>query len=343
MKPLSYFCTGLLFIIACQHQNDSKESTGENHNSEPRQTTIERIHPSLDQILSTDAELEILAEGFDWTEGPLWLEEQKMLIFSDIPPNAVYSWNEERGIKDYLNPSGYTSEVEREGEVGSNGLLLSPGGKLVLCQHGDRRLAEMNAPLGYPEPDYTTIVDNFQGKKLNSPNDAVYSSSGDLYFTDPPYGLEKNIEDPLKELDFQGVYKLDVQNDLHLLTDQMTRPNGIALSIDERKLYVANSDPERAIWMEYSIQEDGTLDKGRVLYDATEQVGKSKGLPDGLKVHPSGVIFATGPGGVWILSAKGIHLGTILTGQATSNCAFGNDYQYLYITADMYLMRIALL
>lgn len=342
MKHLSYFCAGVLLFTGCQQQKNSEESTAEDI-PETDETVVERIDPALDQIISLDAEVEILAEGFDWTEGPLWLEEQSMLIFSDIPPNTIYSWSEKHGKKVYVNPSGYTSETERGGEVGSNGLLLNPEGKLVLCQHGDRRLAVMNAPLGYPEPDYTTIVDNFQGKKLNSPNDAAYSSSGDLYFTDPPYGLEKNMDDPLKELDFQGVYKFDAQGQLHLLTDQMTRPNGIALSIDERKLYVANSDPEQAIWMEYNIQKDGQLDEGRVLYDATEWVGKTKGLPDGLKVHPSGVIFATGPGGVWIFSVEGNHLGTIHTGQATSNCAFGNDNQYLYITADMYLMRIALL
>lgn len=342
MKHLSYFCVGVLLFTGCQQQENSEESTAEDI-PETDETAVERVDPALDQIISLDAALEILAEGFDWTEGPLWLEEEKMLIFSDIPPNTIYSWSEKHGKKVYVNPSGYTSETERGGEVGSNGLLLNPEGKLVLCQHGDRRLAVMNAPLGYPEPDYTTIVDNFQGKKLNSPNDAAYSSSGDLYFTDPPYGLEKNMDDPLKELDFQGVYKFDAQGQLHLLTDQMTRPNGIALSIDERKLYVANSDPEQAIWMEYNIQKDGQLDEGRVLYDATEWVGKTKGLPDGLKVHPSGVIFATGPGGVWIFSVEGNHLGTIHTGQATSNCAFGNDNQYLYITADMYLMRIALL
>ncbi len=342
MKHLSYFCAAVLLFTGCQQQKNSKESTAEDI-PEIDETVIERVNPALDQIIGLNAELEILADGFDWTEGPLWLEEEKMLIFSDIPPNTIYSWSEEHGKKVYINPSGYTGETERGGEVGSNGLILNPEGKLVLCQHGDRRLAVMNAPLGYPEPDYTTIVDNFQGKKLNSPNDAAYSSSGDLYFTDPPYGLEKNMDDPLKELDFQGVYKFDAQGQLHLLTDQMTRPNGIALSIDERKLYVANSDPEQAIWMEYNIQKDGQLDEGRVLYDATEWVGKTKGLPDGLKVHPSGVIFATGPGGVWIFSAQGNHLGTIHTGQATSNCAFGNDNQYLYITADMYLMRIALL
>jgi gluconolactonase len=188
-----------------------------------------------------------------------------------------------------------------------------------------------------------TIVDNFQGKKLNSPNDAAFSDSGDLYFTDPPYGLEKNVDDPLKELDFQGVYKLDTQGELYLLTDRMTRPNGIALSVDQTKLYVANSDPEQAIWMEYNILEDGSIDQGRIFYDATSEVGKVKGLPDGLKVHPSGTIFATGPGGVWIFSPEGKHLGTISTGQATSNCALGNGNRYLYITADMYLMRVALL
>ena len=341
MKPFIYFFTFALLLTGCQ-QKPSDEST-EAATSVTGELSVERVDPALDQIISLDAELEILAEGFDWTEGPLWLEEQSMLIFSDIPPNTVYSWSEADGKKLYLNPSGYTSDVTREGEVGSNGLLLDPQGNLVLCQHGDRRLAIMNSPLGNPEPDYTTIVDNYQGKKLNSPNDAAYSSSGALYFTDPPYGLELNVDDPLKELDFQGVYKLDVQNKLHLLTDQMTRPNGIALSVDEHKLYVANSDPERAIWMEYNIQEDGQLDEGRVLYDATEWVGKTKGLPDGLKVHPSGVIFATGPGGVWVFSAEGGHLGTIHTGQATSNCAFGNNNQYLYITADMYLMRLALL
>jgi gluconolactonase len=201
----------------------------------------------------------------------------------------------------------------------------------------------MNAPLGFPEPDYTTIVDNYQGKKLNSPNDATFSSTGALFFTDPPYGLEKNMKDPLKELAFQGVYKLEPDGRLHLLTDKMTRPNGIALSVDETKLYVANSDPNQAVWMEFNIQPDGQLDEGRLFYDATELVGKTKGLPDGLKVHPTGIIFATGPGGVWVFSAEGNHLGTIHTGQATSNCALGNNKKYLYITADMFLMRIALL
>ena len=342
MKISASLLIGLFLLAYCQPKQAEEQSEIANE-SEQSEVSIERNDPALDQLISPEASIEILAEGFDWTEGPLWLEQEGKLIFSDIPPNTIYSWSEEEGKKVYLNPSGYTGELERGGEVGSNGLLLSPDGKLVLCQHGDRRMAIMNAPLGFPEPDYTTIIDNFEGKKLNSPNDATYSGQGELFFTDPPYGLEKNVDDPLKELGFQGVYKLDSQGEIHLLTDQMTRPNGIALSVDESKLYVANSDPERAIWMEFNITDDGLVDEGRIFYDATEWVGKTKGLPDGLKVHPSGVIFATGPGGVWIFDASGKHLGTIRTGQATSNCALDTNNRYLYITADMYLMRVALI
>ena len=348
MKQIWQVLVCILLLASCQQKQQQPDSVQSKETSpviEAEGISIERASPFLDQVIGREAEVEVLAEGFDWTEGPLWLEQQNMLIFSDIPPNTIYSWKADWGaeVKMYLKPSGYTGEAERGGEVGSNGLLLSPEGNLVLCQHGDRRVAKMSAPLDNPRPDYTTIIDNYQGKKLNSPNDATYSRSGDLYFTDPPYGLEQNINDPLKELDFQGVYKLDAEGQLHLLTDQMTRPNGIALSVDESKLYVANSDPEKAIWMEFNFMEDGSIDEGSVLYDATEWVGKTKGLPDGLKVHPSGTIFATGPGGVWVFSQEGEHLGTIKTGQATSNCALGNNNQYLYITADMYLMRVALL
>jgi len=347
MKYLWFTATVLVMLADCQPRQKPEADTPEAEPVTPaieaEGVFIESKDPLLDQIIGPEAKVEVLAEGFDWTEGPLWLEQVNKLIFSDIPPNIIYSWSEETGKEIYLTPSGYTGDAERGGEVGSNGLLLNPEGKLVLCQHGDRRLAVMNASLGSPAPDYATVVDHYQGKKLNSPNDAAFSSSGDLFFTDPPYGLEGNIDDPLKELEFQGVYRLDTQGQLHLLTDKMSRPNGIALSVDESKLYVANSDPDQAIWMEFNILKDGRIDEGRVFYDATEWVGKIKGLPDGMKVHPSGTIFATGPGGVWIFNEEGRHLGTIHTGQATSNCALGNNNQYLYITADMYLMRVALL
>jgi len=200
----------------------------------------------------------------------------------------------------------------------------------------------MEASLTQPKPVFTTLADKFEGKKLNSPNDAVYKSNGDLYFTDPPYGLEKNADDPAKELPFQGVYRLAQDGTLHLLTKDLSRPNGLAFSPDEKTLYVANSDPQKAIWMAYDVQPNGNIANGRVFYDATALVNKEKGLPDGLKVNQEGYLFATGPGGIWIFDQNAKHMGTIRTGQATSNCAFTTDESTLYMTADDYLMRVKL-
>jgi len=303
---------------------------------------IERLSPELDDILPSNATIEILAEGFDWSEGPLWVPAHEFLLFSDIPPNSIYQWKENDSISLYLKPSGYTGSEARNGEPGSNGLLLDANGQLVLCQHGDRRIARMNAPVDNPQPEYETIVDSYEGKRLNSPNDATYHSNGDLYFTDPPYGLPQNVDDPTKELDFQGVYRYASDGSLTLLTKELSRPNGIAFSPDEKTLYVANSDPERAIWMAYNVASDGNIQNGRVFHDATSLVGQEKGLPDGLKTDAKGNIFATGPGGVWIFNPEGKVLGKIKTGQATSNCAFNDDYSVLFITADMYLLRVVL-
>jgi gluconolactonase len=196
--------------------------------------------------------------------------------------------------------------------------------------------------LANPQPNYETIVDRYQGKRFNSPNDATFNKAGDLYFTDPPYGLEGNMNDPAKEIPFQGVYRLKAgSTEAELLIDSITRPNGIAFSPDEKTLYVASSDPEKAIWMAYTMV-DNQLTGGRIFYDVTEMVGKEKGLPDGLKTHSSGTIFATGPGGVWIFSQAGKVLGKIKTGQATAICALDATENYLYITADMFLLRVRL-
>lgn len=304
--------------------------------------SIERMDPALDGIIPANAVIEVLAEGFDWTEGPVWVDSLKALLFCDIPKNTVFKWSAENGIETYLTPSGYTGDAPRGGETGSNGLLLSPEGKLVLCQHGNRQVAVMDASLLRPEPRFVPLANQYNQKKLNSPNDATFNKLGDLFFTDPPYGLEKNVDDPLKELSFQGVYCLKNNGTLMLLTDQMSRPNGIGLSPDQKKLYVANSDPGQAIWMEYILNEDGTLGNGKVFYDATHLVGAEKGLPDGLKVNRKGTIFATGPGGVWIFSADARPLGLIRTGEATANCALAENDSVLYITADMYLLRVKL-
>ncbi|MBX2875928.1 MAG: SMP-30/gluconolactonase/LRE family protein [Saprospiraceae bacterium] len=334
----------LFFLFSCEAKKAEEQKEEETTTTTFQNTgEIEKLQDQLDQFLSPGTLPEIIAEGFDWSEGPLWIADKKMLLFSDIPPNSIYSWTEKEGKKLYLKPSGYTGDKDRSGEPGSNGLLLNKDGQLVLCQHGDRRLAIMNAPLEAPAAQFITLTDSYDGKRFNSPNDATYNSKGELFFTDPPYGLEGNMDDPSKELPFQGVYKLGIDGETVLLTDEMTRPNGIALSPDEKTLYVANSDPKKAIWMAFDLTDNG-VENGRVLFDATSMVGpERKGLPDGLKVHKSGNLFATGPGGVLILSPTGQHLGTILTGQATSNCAFNDDQSQLFMTADMYVMRIDIL
>ncbi|HEX6890941.1 MAG TPA: SMP-30/gluconolactonase/LRE family protein [Chryseolinea sp.] len=302
---------------------------------------IERIDPALDAIVNNDAKVEIIAEGFEWSEGPLWLSDQNMLIFSDVPKNIVYKWSEGKDAEVYLTPSGYTGDNSPySGEEGSNGLFLSNDGKLVLCQHGDRKVSVMDAPLNAPAAKFLPLADNYQGKKLNSPNDGTFNSKGDLFFTDPPYGLPKQAEDSTKEIPFQGVYRVS-NGQIVLLTDSVTRPNGIALFPGEKTLIVANSDPAKAVWYAFDLAENDSIASGRVFYDATQNTNE-KGLPDGLKIDKAGNVFATGPGGVWIFSREGKLLGKIKIPEATSNCALSPDEKTLFITADMYVVRVKL-
>lgn len=303
--------------------------------------SIERIDPALDAIVSPTAQPEIIAEGFEWSEGPLWLEETKTLIFSDVPKNTIHQWTEEKGLSVYLTPSGYTSSVPRGGEMGSNGLALTPDGKLVLCQHGDRRIAIMNAPINAPKPDFITVSDNIDGKKLSSPNDATVRSNGDVFFTDPPYGLPKQADDSTKETPFNGVYKAS-GGKTTLLVDSLTRPNGIAFLPGEKTFIVANSDPDKAIWYAFDLAEHDSVTNARIFYNATEEAKHEKGLPDGFKVDKQGNIFASGPGGVWIFNAQGKVLGKIKIPEATSNCALSADEKTLYLTSDMYVLRVKL-
>lgn len=278
----------------------------------------------------------------------MWVpEDGGYLLFSDIPPNRVMKWRRGAAASVYLEQSGFLGPTPRPehiapDEPGSNGLLLDPQGRLVLCQHGERQVGRMLAPLAAPAARYEPLADAFDGKRFNSPNDAVFHKNGDLYFTDPPYGLTQKMQDPDKDLPFQGVYRRTKAGEVQLLTAAMSRPNGIAFSPDYRTLYVANSDPQRAIWMEFTVLEDGLLGDGRVLFDATAMVPRLKGLPDGLKLDRHGNLFATGPGGVLVLTPNGEHLGTLCTGEATSNCAFGEDGRSLFVTADSYLLRIRL-
>jgi gluconolactonase len=314
---------------------------------------IERLDPAFDALVPPDAKLEIIVDGLDWCEGPLWIPRPGepgagggFLIFSDIPPNKIYRWDAKSGKQEYLYPAGYTGTTPRGGESGTNGSTLDRDGRLILCQHGDRRIARMDAPLDQPEPKYVTVAGEYDGKRFNSPNDAVAHSSGAIYFTDPPYGLDHYQDDvskiPGKELPYQGVYRVTPDGTVTLLTKELERPNGIALSPDEKTLYVANSHGPRPIWMAYPVLDDGTIGAGRVFFDAAELTKTRRGAPDGMEVDAHGNLFATGPGGVLVFSPEGKHLGTLKTGEATSNVAFGEDGKTLFITADMYVLRIPL-
>lgn len=335
----------LIVSVGCNSEK-SKNDINSDSLMKVNQTIGEiiRMDSALNDIIDPEIKIEVLDSGFVWSEGPLWIDQDGgYLLFSDIPPNSIYKWKEGEGTSLYLKPSGYTGDKERGGEPGSNGLLLDQEGNLVMCQHGDRRMARMDAPLASPKPQFITLTDNWDGKKLNSPNDAVFHSNGDLYFTDPPYGLEGNVNDPAKEIPFQGVYRLDKNGETHLLTDTITRPNGIAFSPDEKKLYIASSDPSHPIILAYDVNDEGNIQNGRILIDTKNLMTEgNKGLPDGMKVRSDGIIFATGPGGIMILTPEGKHLGTIHTGEAISNCAFDKDENYIYGTSDMYLIRVKL-
>ena len=299
--------------------------------------SIERLDPEINYLIKPGEKLEILAEGFNWSEGPVWVPELNGVLFTDVPENKMYLWTENNGLSIYLDPSGYTEIEPNEKKSGANGLIIDPEGNLLIAQHGDRRIAMIKKPLINPG-EFITIVNRYKGKRFNSPNDLVRSKDGDLYFTDPPYGL-KGDKDPLKEIYENGVYKLDSNGVLTQVYAGLNRPNGLAFSPDESVLYVANSDSKRNLWMSFSVVK-GEFKNEKVFFDATHI--KEKGLADGLKVHSKGYVFATGPGGVLIFTPEGKHLGTIKTEVSSANCTFNADESALYITSDSYLTRIKL-
>ena len=317
------------------------ETTG----TEPLPTvgSIERLDPRLDALVPPGATIEVLAMGFEWSEGPVWVASDRgglpagCLLFSDIPNNRIHRWRPGHGVDVFLEPSGFTGPGDYGREPGSNGLTLDREGRLILCEHGDRRVSRLE-----PGGGKRTLADSWEGRRLNSPNDVVVHSSGAIYFTDPPYGLPNRWDDPRRELDFCGVYRLSPDGTLALLCRTMTRPNGLAFAPDEKTLYVAQSDPAQPIWKAFRVGPDGMLDEGRIFFDATTLAKTRRGLPDGLKVDAAGNLFATGPGGVLVFAPDGTHLGTLLTGQATANCCFGDDGRTLYITADALLCRVRL-
>lgn len=301
--------------------------------------SVEERDARMADFFAPDARLEVLASGFTWSEGPVWIESEDALLFSDVPENVIWRWSESEGLAPYLRPSGHTGETE-EGREGSNGLAVDPNGRLVICQHGDRRIVWMDAPIEQPAPDFVTLIATFEGARLNSPNDLVFNSRGDLWFTDPPYGLRGSDE---QEASHAGVYRLSRDGHVTLVEGDLPWPNGIGLSPDESVLYVAHSDHRSARYFAYNLDENGQAIESRELLDVTELVGPANpGIPDGLAIHPSGTLFATGPGGVLVIAPDGTHLGTIRTERSAANCAFDSEFRALYITAGADLLRILL-
>jgi gluconolactonase len=296
---------------------------------------IIRDQPTLDGLVASDATVEVLASGFTWLEGPVWSKTEGALLFSHAPQNVIYRWKEGEPLREYLKPAGYTGLGTYGNEPGSNGLAFDQQGQLVACEHGDRRISVLLKDGGK-----RTLADNYKGKRLNSPNDLAIKSNGDIYFTDPPYGLPEQENDKRRELAFYGVYRVAKSGQVTLLLQDLTRPNGLAFSPDEKTLYITLSDPKRAIVMAYPVRSNGTLGTGRVFFDATPLMAELKGLPDGIKVDQQGNVFTTGPGGVHVLAPDGTHLGRISLPVPVANLAWGDDGSTLYLTASNYLCRI---
>lgn len=342
---MKYLLPAFALVFACNNASDNQNASTSSVNLRDTTTykkigTIERLDPALDAIIRPGAQPEVIAEGFDWSEGPLWVESQQMLLWSDVPRDTVYKWTEKKGKEVYLVHSGYTDTAKRGGEMGSNGLIIDKNGRLVLCQCGNRQMAAMDAPLDQPAAKYISLASAYQGKKFNSPNDAVYNKKGELFFTDPPYGLEKGMKDPKKETPFQGVYRVSTDGQVHLVTDTLTRPNGIAFFPDGKTLLVANSDGAKPHWYAFDIDEKGNATNARIFLSAFNNDRSIKGSPDGMKISSTGILFASGPGGIWIVDSHAKVLGKIRLTDAASNCALSADEKTLYITNDMQVLRL---
>ncbi len=338
---IAVFC---LFACSC-HSANQDSSEIKNTQKDSAFGEIEIYDNNALQFIDSNATIEVIAKGFNWAEGPLWVAGQKILLFSDVPENKIYQWHQGDTASVYLYRSGYTGSASHAGENGSNGLASDVQGKLLLCQSGNRQVAKMNTDLNNPKADYTILSSNYNGKKFNSPNDLVADNKNNIYFTDPTYGLPNGDADPERELNFEGVYKITPDGKTTLLIDSISKPNGIGLSLDEKILYIASSDDKKPKWYAYNLDANGSIRDGGVLLDAAPLKEKAtiKQGPDGFKIDKHGNLFAAGPDGINIISQEGKLLGLIkIYDRKTSNCAFNETKDVLYITADDVVLKVSL-
>lgn len=355
IKILSTFLT-MFMLSACTQVTELENKTvslelDKSSHTTVKETTHARNTPYVEivnshalAIITPNAQFNILGTGYAWSEGPVWLPQENKLVFSDVPQNTLYQYKAGEGVSVYLKPSGATGMFAHDSSQGGNGLLLNEDNQLVIMQHGDRRVALMDAPLNAPSARFISLATTYKGERFNSPNDGIFHSNGDLYFTDPPYGLKDGRKDAHKGLSFDGIFRLTKNGKVILEDDSVLYPNGIVLSNDESRAIVAASDNNAAKWFEYDVLENGSLDNKRVFYDASTLVGKDteKGLPDGMVVHSAGYLFATGPGGVFVFTENGQLLAKIRTGKATANVTLSADEKTLYMTAHDTLMSVSL-
>lgn len=301
---------------------------------------VTRINPRLDAIIDASAKVEVLADGYRWAEGGVWVSDGNFLLFSDPPSNIVYRWDTKNGAQPFLHPSGAQGPVPTGiREPGANGMRLDRDGHLVVADSGTRAIVRINLKTR----ERTILVDRFEGKRFNSPNDLVIAADGAIYFTDPPYGLSEADASPLRELDFNGVYRLAPDGRLGLIDGSRFRPNGIALSPDERTLYLALSDPKLPHLMAYTLDANGVPTEARLFHDMQAQADQGlPGLPDGVKTDRHGTVFATGPGGVHICTPDGTLLGIVATGKAIANCCIGENGRSLFLASSDRLCRVRL-
>ncbi len=313
----------MLFFISCTKQEKEKPKKIQTVGK------IERLDKQLDEVISPNAVIEVLSAGHKWSEGPIWIKETQKLVYTDVPNQKIYQWTEKDSVTLYLD-----MKDKDPNRLGPSALLVDKNNELFILQYGHGQVVKMNTALDKPTNDFSIFVDNYNGIRFNNTNDAAFHSNGNMIMSDPPPVNEAGLK--------AAVYSISPIGDIELVTDTLSSPNGIAFSPDERTVYIANADWKHAIWIAADVDENGKISNGRQFFDATGNAPKEKGHPDGLKVNKNGIIFATGPGGVYILNPEGEHLGTILNNEFNTNCVLDDKEEILYITSGPKLMRVKL-